>query len=199
MRLPGRDRKGTGRGAVGIIAAMLLISALLRLVPGIGTALAEASETGDAAAAAAKDDTKITSDGRDRKDALLATLLDRERKLEENEQRMELRRKALAVADAEIEKRLQALAQAEENLRQTLALADGAAEKDLARLTAVYENMKSKDAAALFEAMDPGFAAGFLARMRPEAAAGIMAGLSPDAAYSISAILAGRNAGVPKT
>lgn len=199
MRLPGRNRKGTGRGAVGIIAAMLLISALLRLVPGIGTALAEATTTENAATAAAKGDTKTAPDGRDRKDALLARLLERERKLDEKEQRLELRLKALAVADAEIEKRLQALAEAEENLRKTLALADGAAEEDLARLTAVYENMKPKDAAALFEAMDPGFAAGFLARMRPEAAAGIMAGLSPDAAYSISAILAGRNAGVPKT
>jgi flagellar motility protein MotE (MotC chaperone) len=58
--------------------------------------------------------------------------------------------------------------------------------------------MKPKDAAALFEEMDPGFAAGFLGRMRAVAAASVMAGLSPQTAYSVSVIMAGRNANAPK-
>ncbi|MFK7834719.1 MAG: MotE family protein [Sulfitobacter sp.] len=130
---------------------------------------------------------------------LLSSLRERERRVKEREAQIEMRNKALIVADAEISKRLNTLEVAEANLRQTLALADGAAEDDLARLTSVYESMKPKDAAALFETMEPDFAAGFLGRMRPDAAASVMAGLPPDVAYSISVILAGRNAKAPKS
>ena len=111
---------------------------------------------------------------------------------------MDIRQKALAVADEEIQRRLVVLEEAEKSLRSLLAIANTAAEDDLARLTAVYESMKPKDAAALFEKMEPAFAAGFLGRMRSDAAAGVMAGLTPETAYSISVILAGRNADVPK-
>jgi flagellar motility protein MotE (MotC chaperone) len=34
--------------------------------------------------------------------------------------------------------------------------------------------------------------------MRPDAAAAVLAGMSPEKAYAVSAILAGRNAMVPK-
>ena len=130
---------------------------------------------------------------------LLNALQERETRVKALETRIEVRSKALAVADAEITKRLAMLEEAEFNLRRTLSLADGAAEDDLARLTTVYENMKPKDAAALFGAMEPDFAAGFLGRMRPDAAAAVMAGLTPETAYSISVILAGRNAQAPKS
>jgi flagellar motility protein MotE (MotC chaperone) len=130
---------------------------------------------------------------------LIAALKERESRVVEREKRLEMRLRALAVADAEIEKRMQALSETEQALRATLSLADEASENDLLRLTAVYESMKPKDAAALFEEMDPNFAAGFLGRMRPDVAASVMAGLTPAAAYSISVILAGRNANAPKT
>jgi flagellar motility protein MotE (MotC chaperone) len=59
--------------------------------------------------------------------------------------------------------------------------------------------MKPKDAAALFETMEPEFAAGFIARMLPDSAAKVMSGLDPKVAYTISVILAGRNASAPKS
>jgi len=130
---------------------------------------------------------------------LLVALQAREAQIKDREAKLNIRSKALAVADEEITKRLAVLEQAEVDLRATLALADDAAENDLARLTSVYENMKPKDAAALFETMEPDFAAGFLGRMRPDAAASVMAGLTPEAAYSISVILASRNANAPKS
>jgi flagellar motility protein MotE (MotC chaperone) len=105
---------------------------------------------------------------------------------------------ALDLAEAAITARLADLATAEADLKATLSLADGAAENDLARLTAVYESMKPADAAALFTAMAPEFAAGFLGRMRPETAAAVLSGMAPETAYSISALIAGRNALVPK-
>ena len=195
--------KRNGRGTVMIIAALLVISAILRLGSEAGSAVAEAVSTNppplerDTSLVASEND----ADRMDRAELgrLLAALQEREARIADREEQIAMRSKALSIADAEIEKRMAALAQMEENLRQTLALADGAAEEDLARLTTVYENMKPKDAAALFETMEPDFAAGFLGRMRPDAAAAVLAGLSPEAAYSISVILAGRNATAPKS
>lgn len=196
-----------GRGAVLLITVMLLSSALLRLGSGAGQALAEALNKPDSAKPDMLDkNERMPTVGMEKKTPdraemshLLQALRDREKRVKEMESQIEVRSKALAVADEEITKRLATLEQAETNLRRTLSLADGAAEDDLARLTAVYENMKPKDAAALFEAMEPDFAAGFLGRMRPDAAAAVMTGLTPERAYSISAILAGRNATAPKS
>jgi len=195
-----KQKRRTGRGSVLFIATLLIASAVLRLGAGVDTAVAGNSP-------AAPDDAvpspapQMQSGGQDRAEMsrLLTALQEREARLQEREQKVEARTKALSVAGEEIEQRLEALEAVEARLRDTLALADGAAEKDLAKLTTVYESMKPKDAAALFQTMEPDFAAGFLGRMRPESAAAIMAGLPPDVAYSISAILAGRNASVPKS
>ncbi len=192
-----------GRGSVILISGLLLSSAVLRLVSGV--ALAE--DTGSEALplpnsiSAQNDSTKHTKGSVDRTEManLLEALQAREARVTQQERQMELRAKALRVADDEITKRLDNLKTAEEALRDTLALANGAAENDLTRLTAVYESMKPKDSAALFQTMEPGFAAGFLGRMRPDIAANVMAGLSPEVAYSISVILAGRNAKAPKS
>ena len=204
MKKKSRLRR-SGRGTVLLISVMLFLSALLRLGPGAGEAIAEAVQPGEASepvpmlseeSLTKHDDAPLN---RTEVGGLLEALQAREARVKTLEKQIEIRTKALAVADEEITKRLAALEEAEMNLRRTLSLADGAAEDDLARLTTVYENMKPKDAAALFAAMEPDFAAGFLGRMRPDAAAAVMTGLPPEVAYSISVILAGRNANAPKT
>ncbi|MFW2543204.1 MotE family protein [Primorskyibacter sp. 2E107] len=129
---------------------------------------------------------------------LIEALNKREARVEQREEDIEVRMQALSLAEQEIDRKLAELQDAETKLRSTLALAQTAAEDDLTRLTEVYANMKPKQAAALFEEMDPEFAAGFLGRMRANSAAAIMAGLTPGAAYTISVVLAGRNANVPK-
>lgn len=193
----------TGKGTVMVIAVLLMSSAMLRLGPGAGEALAQALTTKEDQPATVSNQTETEAGGyalqHTDTGSLLQALLAREKRVQELESQIQVRSKALTVADEQITRRLAALEEAEANLRRTLALADGAAEDDLARLTTVYENMKPKDAAAVFEAMEPDFAAGFLGRMRPDAAAAVMAGLTPETAYSISVILAGRNALAPKT
>lgn len=202
-------RRVRGRGAILTIALLLISSALMRLGAGTGQAVAQALAQPVKGVAGAKPNMATEDIATDPSNEavldrvetgnLLSALKQREERVKALEQQIDVRRKALEVADAEISKRLAILEQAEANLRQTIALADGAAEDDLTNLTAVYENMKPKDAATLFATMEPGFAAGFLGRMRPDAAAAIMTGLPPEVAYSISAILAGRNAKVPKS
>ncbi|SEQ01325.1 MotE family protein [Thalassovita taeanensis] len=194
-RLKTRSRR-PGKGALSLIACLLLGSALIRLGMGAGQALAKADPAPHTPTAApvVQETCETPEDYR----AMIEAFQVRKIRLDRQETQMRDRMQALAIADREIETRMSALQQAEENLRATLALADQAAEGDITRLVAVYETMKPKDAAALFEEMDPDFAAGFLARMAPEAAAGVMAGLSPQSAYTISVVLAGRNANVPK-
>jgi len=200
-----------GRSSVLVIAILLLSSATIRLVVSAGSAIAQDSQHPNslpteeaqkrtAAASVTPQESQISATtDRTGLSALISALKERETLVVEREKQLELRLRALSVAEAEIEKRLFTLTETEESLRATLSLADEASEKDILRLTSVYETMKPKDAAALFEQMEPNFAAGFLGRMRPDTAAAIFAGLSPEVAYSISVILAGRNANAPKT
>lgn len=194
----------SGPGTLVILALLLASSGAMRLGAEAGEALAKEDETEEhemdgeqmagletqAGAAAAECPAPPA--------ALAAALADRAAQIDNQSAALEERMAALALAEEAIAARLVDLEQSEARLRETLALADGAAEEDLARLTSVYEAMKPKDAAALFETMEPEFAAGFLGRMRPDAAALVLSGMRPEMAYTISALIAGRNALVPK-
>lgn len=183
-------RRKQGRGALHIVAALLVGSAVVRIAAGPLPAVAEATEV-----APATDMTTTTLDGDT--DALLAAFQAREARVAEREAQLRDRMQALRLAEIEIEDKMQALVAAEAALSATIARADTAAETDLSQLTTVYENMKPKEAADLFAEMSPQFAAGFLGMMRPDAAAAIMTQLEPEIAYSFSVVLAGRNANVP--
>lgn len=200
-RMP-RRHWSAGRGALTVIALLLIASGLVRVGTGSGAAIALEVK------ARAEKMLSSDSEGGEASDAIadiapeLLALLEeteaREAAVALREQELDARAQALALVEASITEDLSRLEAAEAELRATMAAADAAAETDIARLTSVYENMKPDQASALFELMEPSFAAGFLGRMRPDAAAAIMAGLSPDLAYTISVVLAGRNAEVPR-
>ena len=195
-----KQPRKAGRGALILIAGFFLASGLLRLGSGTGSAIAREIESLSSESATLKVTETATPQACESGEGigeLLASLREREARIATKEASLADRTQALAVAEVGVKKNLAALIEAEQKLKATMALADTAAEDDLSRLTAVYENMKAKDAAKLFEEMDPQFSAGFLGRMRPDAAAAIFAGLTPAKAYSISVILAGRNADVP--
>jgi len=193
---PKAQRRRSGRGALGIISGLMIAAGLIRITDGIDHVMALETAPELPAEATAATEASCTPDGGTA--ALLAALRERETVLAGNETALEERRQVLGIAEDKIAARLEELKAAEMQLSSTLALADSASEADLARLTTVYENMKPKEAALLFAEMEPDFAAGFLARMRPDTAAAVMAGLDPKIAYGISAVLAGRNATVPK-
>jgi len=183
-------------GTLVLIAGFFLASSLLRLGSGTGSAIAR--EVGALSPTEAVETVPLHScENSEGIGELLGTLKQRESLVDEKEIALANRMQALAVSEVAIQRNLKALLKAEEKLQATMAIADTAAEEDLSRLTSVYENMKAKDAAAIFEEMEPQFSAGFLGRMRSDAAAAIFANLTPSKAYSISVILAGRNVGVP--
>ncbi len=174
------------KGALQVIAILVLSSAIVRLSLNGAPALAEGSVV--------PPDEVSAEVGTQTVPELLAALQERETQVAEREALIEERSAMLQNARHEVEQQLAKLEQAERSLAATLALAEGASEADLNQLTAVYENMKPAEAADVFAEMSPEFAAGFLGMMRPDAAAMIMTELEPDVALSFSVILAGRNA-----
>jgi flagellar motility protein MotE (MotC chaperone) len=176
--------------------ALLVASAVLRLGPGLGEAVAQAAR--EPAAPPASPATAEPGPDLRATVALLEAVRAREREIAAREAMFEDRVRALAVAEEEARLQIARLTEAEARLAATLSLADGAAEADIARLVAVYQAMRPEQAAALFSEMEPDFAAGFLARMAPESAAQVLAGLDPGLAYSMTVTLAGRNARAPR-
>ncbi len=183
----------TGSGVLVILALLLASSGAVRLGTNFGAALAEMADLPSENLADQPIDCAAPPV------ALARALKTRDAEVSAKEAAYEDRRKALGLAEQAIGQRMAELQAAEAELKKTLAIADGAAEKDLTTLTAVYEAMKPADATKVFAAMAPEFAAGFLGRMQPAAAAAILAGMTPEQAYSISVLIAGRNAGAPKT
>lgn len=191
-----RRRRWLGRGSLWAIVLLFITSGTIRIVESDGLALARGTID-----PAPHDDTPPDQDCATEPDlmALQRELQAREARVIENEGLLRDREQALQQAETRINRRLEDLVAAEEKLARTVSIADGAADEDVARLVSVYESMKPKEAAPLFSEMAPEFAAGFLARMHPAAAAAVMANLDPKEAYTISVIMAGRNAGAPKS
>jgi len=189
-----RFRISRGPGALTALAAMFLLSGVLRAWDGAGAALAREGTASELTDDTAANGVCIGNDG-------LATALEaiqnRELSLLARERALSDRLLALEAAEQTVTAKLSMLEEAEAKLAATMARSETAVEEDLARLTSVYENMKPKDAAPVFSQMDPEFAAGFLGRMRSDAAAAILSGLDPETAYTISVLLAGRNASAP--
>ncbi|MCC5970256.1 MAG: hypothetical protein JJU15_09910 [Pararhodobacter sp.] len=187
------------------LALVFLLAGLTRVGAGIGTALAEGPEPRAEQVAALADTPANAAPAHSSEAwdstasaALLIQMTRREETLRMRELALEERETLLEAAVGRLTNQIAALEAAERDLAATMALADHAAEEDLARMVRVFESMKADEAARVFTEMDPSFAAGFLSRLNPDAAAAIMAGLEPRQAYLLSAIVAGRNALVPR-
>ncbi len=181
------------------LAALFVAAALMRLVSGVGTALAQDPAPEPPLVQAVRVPPAVLPlRSNPQSDAQLSLeIRDRERAVSSREAALQEREALLAAAQSRVEAQINALQTAETELSATMALADRAAEDDIARLVSVYEAMRPEQAAAVFSQMAPDFAAGFLGRLSPAAAAAILAGIDPRQAYALSAILAGRNALVP--
>lgn len=199
--MPPRPPKRRSARILPTLAVLFALAGAIRLVSGVGVALAQdpaptPSLPPDLAAAEAARQPLRSSPVSDARLAL--QIRDRERAVTEREAQLQAREAEMAETEARILQQTQDMQTAEAALTATMALADRAAEDDIQRLVTVFEAMDAEEAAAVFAEMDPGFAAGFLARLQPEIAAAILAGLEPRQAYGLSAIVAGRNALVPR-
>jgi flagellar motility protein MotE (MotC chaperone) len=71
---------------------------------------------------------------------------------------------------------------------------DVIAGEDISHLVEMYSTMKPKNAAAIFDRMDPAFAAGFLREIDSARAGVIMAEMGEEQSYRISLLIANRHA-----
>lgn len=100
---------------------------------------------------------------------------------------------ALAAIEEKLTIQMQAVEEANIALGKNIEHMKSLASDDLKHLVGMYQTMKAKQAAEIFDSMDPSFAAGFLREMNTEKAGLIMANMDPRKSYTISVIIAGRN------
>jgi len=124
-----RRPRGRMRGALVVIATLLLASAFTRLGDGVGQAVARASaETGtEPDTPDAGPDCEAPRDLQ----ILHTALQDRAAQLDLNEAALRDRLQALRITDREVTQKIAALEEAETDLRQTLSIAETAAEDDI--------------------------------------------------------------------
>ena len=114
--------------------------------------------------------------------------------------RLELRKKeiseresALTAIETKLETQMKTIEKANSELQVNIKNLKELATDDLKHLVGMYQTMKPKQAAEIFNSMDPSFAAGFLREMSSDKAGLIMANMDTRKSYAISVIIAGRN------
>ena len=115
-------------------------------------------------------------------------------RLDKREQDIAVREKSLAAIETKLTAQLASVEEANSNLEKKIGSLKTVANDDLKHLVGMYQTMKPKQAAAIFNSMDPAFAAGFLREMSSDNAGLIMANMDARKSYTISVIIAGRNA-----
>ena len=128
-------------------------------------------------------------------EALIAALKKRQDSLETREAEIASRELALRALEQRLTARLDEVETARKRLADTAVVVNEAAGNDVRHLAGMYQQMKPKQAAQIFNLMDPSFAAGFLSEMQNENAAHVLASMDPEKAYAVSVLLATRNFG----
>ncbi len=126
--------------------------------------------------------------------AVLETITADMTRLNLRKQEIAKRETALTAVEAKLETQMTAIEAANAVLDTNIKSMTSIANEDIKHLVDMYQTMKPKQAAEIFNSMDPAFAAGFLRQMESGNAGLIMANMDPRKSYSISVIISGRNA-----
>ncbi|MCF6274579.1 MAG: hypothetical protein L3J05_02310, partial [Robiginitomaculum sp.] len=110
------------------------------------------------------------------------------------QQEMAAKESAFKAIEVRLKKQLAAVEAAKASLDESLRYRTSIAKEDILHLTTMYETMKPKQAARIFNEMDPNFAAGFLRKMKGGQAGLILANMKTTQAYKISLIIASKGA-----
>ncbi|GHA89508.1 hypothetical protein GCM10009069_10800 [Algimonas arctica] len=125
---------------------------------------------------------------------LVAAFEPRHKALESREAKLDLRQAELEDLETTIQTRLGDMQKTRDELKTLTAQIDVVAGKDISHLVEMYSTMKPKNAAAIFDRMDPAFAAGFLREIDSARAGVIMAEMGEEQSYRISLLIANRHA-----
>lgn len=126
--------------------------------------------------------------------ALVAAFEPRRKALETRAASLDLRQAELEDLEIKIQSRLGDMEKTRDELQAMTGRIDVIAGEDISHLVQMYSTMKPKNAAAIFDRMDPAFAAGFLREIDSARAGVIMAEMGEEQSYRISLLIANRHA-----
>src|SRR3546814_11509949 len=98
----------------------------------------------------------------------------------------------MAAAEKRIDERIAELKKLEASIKQIVQQYDQQEEKNLQSLVKVYENMKPKDAARIFEKLDPDVLLNVVERMKEAKVAAVLSEMTPATAQDLTVRLATR-------
>ncbi|MBS4047372.1 MAG: hypothetical protein KG075_13590 [Alphaproteobacteria bacterium] len=123
---------------------------------------------------------------------LLANLAQRRDQIEQRAREIDLRESLLAAAEKRLDERIAEIKKLEASVKQIVQQYDKQEEQNLQGLVKVYENMKPKDAARIFEKLEPNVLLGVVERMKEAKLAALLAEMAPQTAQDITVRLATR-------
>jgi flagellar motility protein MotE (MotC chaperone) len=123
---------------------------------------------------------------------LLANLAQRRDQIEQRAREVDLRESLLAAAEKRLDDRIAEIKKLEASVKQIVQQYDKQEEQNLQGLVKVYENMKPKDAARIFEKLEPNVLLGVVERMKEAKLAALLAEMNPATAQDLTVRLATR-------
>ena len=190
--------------ALYVLSAIFCILLIMRTV-GVSAEVLVPEGTADETNKAEVSEMNLPSDGSnavDSKDSasqcltgdVLEVLQTDRAKLDERLSNVKTREQTLATLETKLNAQMTQIEAANNALQERIELMASTANEDIEHLVKMYQVMKPKQAAEIFDSMDPSFAAGFLREMNSERAGMIMANMDSRKSYSISVIMAAKNA-----
>ena len=122
--------------------------------------------------------------------AILERLARRRDALAEREQELDMRDALLKAAEKRLQKRVDELKTLENSIKKVVKKRDAKQDEDLGKLVAMYQSMKPKQAARIFEVLEPDVLLDVVKIMNPRKVAAIMGEMSAAAAGSLSLSIA---------
>ncbi|WP_430511782.1 DUF6468 domain-containing protein [Pannonibacter phragmitetus] len=130
--------------------------------------------------------------------AVLESLGERRKALQDQEGQLDLREKLLQATEERLQKRVDELKSLEQQIQQGVEEKKKQEEGEIAALVVMYENMKPKDAARIFDRLDLDVLLKVVRQMKPRKMADILARMSPEAAEKLTVAIAGGDANQPQ-
>jgi len=130
--------------------------------------------------------------------AVLESLGERRRNLEEQQGELDLREKLLQATEERIQQRVDELKALEQRIEAAVGEKEEQEQAEIAGLVQMYENMKPKDAARIFNGLDLQVLLKIVRQMKPRKMADILGRMSPEAAERLTVAIA-NNADQPQT
>jgi len=130
--------------------------------------------------------------------AVLESLGQRRRNLEEQQGELDLREKLLQATEERIQQRVDELKALEQRIEAAVGEKREQEQAEIAGLVQMYENMKPKDAARIFNGLDLQVLLKIVRQMKPRKMADILGRMSPEAAERLTVAIA-NNADQPQT